>query len=117
MYFYLASPYSSSDPAIREARYTEAVRASAFLFKEGMFNHSSIVHNHFISLHHHLPPDAQFWKEYNQNMIRFSGGMIILMIEGWRDSRGVKMEIEFANMLGIPIQGLNVLQGGGFRLT
>jgi len=116
-YLYLASPYSSPEASIREARYREALRASAWLFQHDMLIFSPIVHCHHLAESHAMPSDAEFWKSYDQTMIRFSSGVIILQIEGWRESKGVTAEIAFANQLGVEIIGMSVLLGGGYRLA
>lgn len=117
MYHYLASPYTHPDPSVREHRYFEALRALGWLYKHGFNVHSSIVQNHPLAVLKNLPDDINFWRDYNRAMIRFSAGVFILMLEGWRESAGIKEEIEFANFLGVKITGINVLIEGGYRLT
>lgn len=117
MYYYLASPYSHPDPAKRSERYGAAVAASAWLFKRSIFNFSPIVSCHPLSVSHSLPGDAEFWKKFDQTMIRMSGGVIVLQIEGWRESVGVQAEIAFANFLGVRVTGLQVLVDGEYKLT
>lgn len=116
-YHYLASPYSDPNPELQAYRYSEACRASAWLMKRGFLVFSTIAHNHPIAMRFGLRSDAAFWWEYNQTMIRYSGGVIVLQIGGWRDSIGVEKEIKLANTLGIKVTGLQLLVGGEFKLT
>lgn len=116
-YYYLASPYSHPDPAVRERRYAEAIAASAWLFQRNLFNYSPIVSCHPLSVHHAMPGDAEFWRAFDQTMIRYCSSMVILQTQGWRESVGLKWEIDFANSLGIKIIGMQVLATGGFKLA
>lgn len=101
---YLASPYSHPDPVIKKTRFLIAQEATANLIRAGHFVWSPIVQNHEMAIRHTLPDDAQFWKDYNFNFIRRCDGILVLDIEGWRESKGVIMEIDMANYIGLPIQ-------------
>lgn len=45
--------------------------------------------------------------EFDFSLLRASKGMIILEIEGWKDSFGVRAEIDLCNKLGLPIKYLD----------
>jgi hypothetical protein len=61
---YLASPYSPSDPAVRQQPYVAACSATAELLRAGKFVCSPIVHNHRL-VEHTLPSDEDFWQCFN----------------------------------------------------
>lgn len=115
-YFYLASPYSSPDPDLVKARHHEAMKAVVWLMKKEMWVHSPIVYCHDLAQLGEFPTDAEFWLEFNRLMLRMSKGMILLKIEGWDKSLGVREEIKFSNFLGIPILGMVPVIGGDYKI-
>lgn len=96
---YLASPYSAS-PATN-FKLTEVFVAGAL--RQGRPIFSPIVHCHQIALDYNLPGDFEFWKNYNLKMLNAASNMWVLTLPGWRESKGVAGEIEFATDTGIPI--------------
>jgi len=73
-------------------RYIEAMRATTYLLKKGIWVFSPIVHCHPMD----LPRDYEFWQAYNKAMLSEADGLYVLIIEGWEKSRGVTDEISFA---------------------
>jgi hypothetical protein len=99
--WYLASPYSHPDATVRQARYDAAVREVAVLFTEGVMCLSSIVHSHPVCLALGNREFAfEYWKEFDQELILRCDGIIVLLLEGWRESKGVMAELEFARANG-----------------
>ncbi len=112
---YLASPYSHPDPLIMKTRFLMAEQATAFMLKVGKFVYSPIVHCHELAAKYSLPTDFDFWQRYNRDMIRRCSTFAILDIAGWRESKGVKGEFEFAalcGMLKILVDEEGKLKGG-----
>lgn len=102
-FIYIASPYSSPFPEVRQERY-EAVRDyTADLLINRLWCYSPIVHCHELALSRGLPTDAQFWNEYNYAMISKAEGLFVFMLEGWQKSKGVLAEAEMAKELSIPV--------------
>lgn len=104
--WYLASPYTHKDPMVMEQRYEEALNATAHLIKEGQWTYSPIVHCHEMAKRHAFPTHVEFWKIYNHSFILASLGLVVLQIEGWKDSNGVLDEIDYAMGLGLPVNTL-----------
>lgn len=108
-YFYLASPYTSHKKKAKDReieqdlRYGAAIQATGKLHRADMVVYSPIVHYHPIALHHKLPGDYDYWKHINEIFIQKSSGLIILTINGWKESRGVQDEIELAQSLKLPV--------------
>lgn len=99
---YLASPYSTpivSGFSIQE-RYRLTKLATLELIKQGFSVWSPIVHCHKLAEIGDLPKDAQFWQEYNYAFVARCSCIFVLMLEGWRKSLGVVMEIKWADELG-----------------
>lgn len=103
---YLASPYSHEDPAVRQSRFHAACAAAAALMCRGRLVFSPIAHSHSIA--QYLPDemvcDFDFWMLQDLPMLIRAQRLIVLMLDGWRESRGVHREICFAVQHDIPIQ-------------
>lgn len=108
---YLASPYSHPSFAVREQRFRDACRATARLLASGITVFSPIVHGHPL-VDHGLPTDWPFWEPYDREHLVRCDGVLVLMLDGWRDSVGVAAEIRIAGELGKPVRYLT-LDGTG----
>lgn len=103
---YLACPYSHPDPAVRRARFEAANRCAATLMQAGVFVFSPISHTHPIAEAGDLPLGWDFWEPYDRLLIGACGALYVLMLDGWRESRGVTAEIAIARDLGLEIEYL-----------
>lgn len=102
-YSYIASPYSAVEWAHSVRRY-KAVRAfTAFCVRRGNFVFSPIIHCHDLALECELPKDAVFWERFNYAMLFPAKTLLVLTLDGWEESKGVKMEIAWAKELKKPI--------------
>lgn len=102
-FIYIASPYTSPDPAIMEERYLAAEAYTAKLLSQSRWCYSPIVHCHSLSLHHSLPSSFSYWKSYNTALLRVANALHILQLPGWEDSVGVTYEMTLAHHLTIPV--------------
>jgi len=103
---YLACPYSHDDYAIRVKRFNAVCRAAARLIREGEpMVFSPISHSHPIS-EHGLPTNWEFWEPCDRAYLSCCHKLIVLKLDGWRESRGVTAEIEIASEMGIPVEYL-----------
>lgn len=100
---YLASPYSHKDPSIREKRFLLIEELTAKMIKEGKMVFSPIVHCHNLSISYNLSQDFEFWQKYCLYFIDKADMLMVYMIEGWKESKGIKEEIEYAKFKDIPI--------------
>lgn len=99
---YLASPYSHADEAVREARFRAVCRHAAHMMRAGRFVFSPIAHTHPIAAFG-LPGDWAYWEQYDRAMLARCSELIVLMLDGWRESKGVQAEIGIAASLGKPV--------------
>lgn len=102
---YLASPYSHPDHAVREQRFQEACRAAAKLIRLGYAVFSPIAHSHPIC-QHGCPGDWDSWEAFDQELLSHCDEVVVLAIDGWRESVGVQAEIRLAAKLGKPVRYL-----------
>lgn len=94
---YVAIPYSSID---HELSFDTANRKAAELMREGHIVFSPISHSHMIAKNYDLPGDWEFWSKIDTEFIKWCDTVYVICIDGWDRSRGVKAEIELANILG-----------------
>jgi nucleoside 2-deoxyribosyltransferase len=99
---YLASPYSDPDVTVREQRFREACRATAWLVQAGHAVFSPVVQGHPLA-DLGLPTDWCFWESRDRDHLARCDEMAVLMIEGWFRSTGVAAEIQIAGELGKPV--------------
>jgi hypothetical protein len=104
---YLASPYSHSDPAVKESRFRDVCKVAARLMAEGYYIFSPIAHTHPIALAGSLPGDWQYWAGYDREIIKNCKFVLVFRLNGWEESAGVQAEIKLAKELGIPIEYLD----------
>lgn len=98
--YYFASPYSSKDQAIVEARYLEQQRLVAHLIKEHellIINPIEMCHN--IGKNYGLPQGYDFWMKRDRKLISISDAVIVALMPGWKESKGVTDEIAYAKSL------------------
>jgi hypothetical protein len=101
--YYLASPYTSKDPAIMESRYLAVEEVGSKLMLQGYCLIEPIAANHNKAKRFKLPTDFAFWKDYSERMVAKADGVIVLTLDGWRESVGVQGEIAHARGLGKPV--------------
>ena len=99
---YLAAPYSDPSIDVVEKRMEKLCKVDAILMKQGIFTVSPLL-KHFIVRHADLPTDYKFWKDYSDTLLCAVDQLIVLMLDGWKESIGVTAEIKLAKDLGIPV--------------
>lgn len=100
---YLASPFAHEDPLIKKTRFLLAEQATANLLRQDFIVFSPIVHCYKMAINHQLPTDHDFWMNIDLNILRHAHELFVLDIDGWRRSKGVRMEIDFAKSVNMPI--------------
>jgi len=100
---YLACPYSHPNRDIRVARFNAANRAAAALMAQGKHVFSPISHTHPIAEAGDLPLDWDFWASYDRTILGVCCEVVVLMLDGWKESKGVTAEIAIARELGLSI--------------
>lgn len=98
---YLASPYSHKQLGVRIRRFELAVEVTSKLLLRGHTVFSPIAYGHAMA--RNIGTNYEVWKDFNDTMMRASEQLWVLMIDGWKDSRGIQYEIKFAGVLDIPV--------------
>lgn len=111
---YIASPYTDRNkrPSVlisplESIRFAQVSRYTYKLIQSGYAAFSPIVYGHHFSSIYGVTGDYQAWLSFNESMLRASSAMEVYMLDGWRESRGVTHEIEFATSLGLEIEYVN----------
>jgi hypothetical protein len=101
---YIASPYTHESKYIREERFKSVSYYTYLQIKEGKVVFSPITYGHTLTYFGDLPTDWEFWEKLCISFLDKCNELHILTLEGWEESRGIKMEIEYAKKKGIPIK-------------
>ena len=113
---YVSSPYTSADAATVEYRVTAVEMFTGELLRRGVTAFSPIAHSHRIakSANPPLPTAWEWWRKHDQEYILSSGALVVLMLPGWQESKGVADEIELAQRSQLPVLYFQV--GGNLDL-
>ena len=106
---YLACPYSHDDRAIRVKRFKAVNRAAGILMNQGHKVFSPISHTHPIAEASDLPKDWDYWKDFDRAYLEHSHKIIVLMLDGWEESKGVLAELEIAHEMGLDVHYMPVV--------
>ncbi len=102
---YLGLPYTDDDPLIENWRADISDRVAADLFlSEGRIIFAPISAWHHIARKYKLPGTFEYWLELDEEFIKISKKLLIIMLPGWEESNGVNGEIELAHKYNIPIE-------------
>lgn len=103
---YLASPYTHKDPVVMQDRYDRVVEVQTELYDVGIAVFCPIAHSHAAQLKMTAPfkNDASFWLyEIDIPLMAQCDGLLILTLDGWKESFGVGEEIRSAGRYGLPV--------------
>lgn len=100
---YLASPYSHADPAVRRRRFRASCRAAAVMLKKGLMVFNPLAHSVPIAACGLDDMNHDFWMHVDRPYLEWCHMVMVLTLEGWRESRGANMEIAAARAMGKPV--------------
>jgi hypothetical protein len=105
MLIYIATPYSGNE----EANYKKACHVCANIVMATNFAvFSPIVHWHRIAQEYKLATDAEYWWYINREYLHKADVLMVIQMKGWKDSKGIAQEIEYAKELGKKIRYITV---------
>lgn len=103
-YWYIASPYSSTDAKLRDARGRAARVAANRLMHAGVAAYVPIAYGYGVHDVEGSPVPDVNWYAHGLTMLNTAVGVAVLMIDGWNRSTGVVgVEIPAARMLGMTV--------------
>ena len=98
---YLATPYSHKYKAIRILRFKQVSETAIKLMKEGHLVYSPITSSHpLCEIDESLDLDFNYWRNLDISFIEWCDVLVVLKLDGWEDSYGIKEEIKIAKSLG-----------------
>lgn len=108
--YYVASPYSHPDPAIREERYKLAVKAAKTLTRLGYSAFVPIAYDGLWDLDPTFTVDHSwsFWEKIDLPILDRCSALILFEIPGWEKSQGVAGELEHCDKMGIPVMSISL---------
>ena len=102
-YLYVATPYSHYPGGIQDAC-AMADRCGGWLAAQGLSLFVPISLTHRLAEAANLDPfDHAFWLAFDRPFMRAATGLVVAMMPGWRDSFGVRFEIDEFESAGKPI--------------
>lgn len=100
---YLASPYSLF-PAGIQAAFEQVCQEAGRLIRHGVPVFSPIALSHPLAVWGDLDPkDHSLWLPFDEPFMRWCDLLIVLEMEGWKESFGMAHEIEHFARAGKPI--------------
>lgn len=94
-FWYLATPYSKYALGINAA-FEDACKAAAKLLSAGVHVFSPIAHTHPIASYGGLDYYShELFVPLDEKMMRAAHGLLVLRMDGWEESLGIKYEVEF----------------------
>lgn len=100
---YLAVPYSHPNSEVRADRFRLANIAAGRLMSLGHIVFSPISHTHPIAEACGLPLGWDYWQTFDRAYLSASRQMVILCIDGWNYSAGIKGEVAICAEMDIPV--------------
>lgn len=100
--YYLGAPYNHPTQAVKKRRLATVNHVSLELIKEGKLVFSPLSHNLSIDSKRFLN-SWEAWQKLDLEILARCDALMVLKLEGWQDSIGLKAEIAFAKAHQIPI--------------
>jgi hypothetical protein len=104
---------------VRLARFDASAHAAAYLIHQGKFVYSPITMTHPIDVVMAAEGDtmgSDYWCDFDEAFMSVCSEMIILVIPGWDESRGIKRESEYFSAHGKPVRYMAPIGAGGYSI-
>lgn len=106
---YLACPYTHENEHMEHKRYEQVTDVAAKLMLQGQCIYSPITSMHFLA--RRIKANTFDWLQHDLIILARCDKLIVLQLEGWEDSEGLKNEIAFATEKNIPVEYIGVAGG------
>lgn len=92
---YLATPYSKYPLGIERA-FIDAAALAARLMLASVKVYSPIAHTHPLATYGKIDPyNHTVWLPFDEAIMQVCAALVVAQMDGWRESYGVRHEIEF----------------------
>ena len=99
---YLACPYTHAEEHMEQRRYEWVTTVAAELMRQGLVVYSPITSMHYLA--RRLKVGEVDWLQHDLTILARCDKLIVLQLEDWEASEGLRKEIEFAREHNIPIE-------------
>lgn len=106
---YIAAPYGNASDDVIECRIYKVEKYLAYLMSTGQNAISPLLMHHVLDKGFTLPTDFKFWGNFCLSLLKNCDKMIVLKLDGWVESRGVKEEVDFCYENNIPVEFMEPL--------
>lgn len=109
---YLACPYTHPDPEVRKNRFDAATKVAADLIRSGRIVYSPITMTHPIDMvlaGETNTLGSDYWVAFDEAFMQMCSEMIVMRLDGWQQSSGIRREIEYFISHKKPIQYMDLL--------
>jgi len=100
---YLASPFSDAEPDLKPYRYKAALLYVSQETLRGRVIFSPIVYYKLVEDLWPEPLPSKEWLRIDMSILKRCDVMEVLCLPGWENSKGIKKELQYAEMLQIPV--------------
>lgn len=100
---YIAIPYTDKNKEVINQRIERFCEIDSILNLNGVLTVSPILKHLLFSYNKKLPTDWNFWKNLSYRLLSSSDILLVIKLDNWENSVGVKAEIDYANSNDIPI--------------
>ena len=95
--YYLGQPYSHKNPDVMHQRFIDGCKAEAQLVLQGFHIYGPIPETVSVATYGKLEGTGWLqWREQDLDKLNRCDVLLILLLEGWQDSQGLRGEIKFA---------------------
>lgn len=115
--FYLATPYTDSDPDIVEKRFSVITQITAELMNHGHIIFSPVTHGHPIACAGADKVHYATWLMHGLKILHSCDKLLVAELPGWDKSTGVLAEMQYARNFGICIEHLSLDIITGMKLV
>lgn len=101
--YYLAGPYTHENSALVAHRRLDHLHAEYWLIAQKLDVIAPINSSGSLEGIWNLPIQYEFWQSRDRKSIRYCDGVIVILMPGWKESKGVTDELQYAKQKGKPI--------------
>lgn len=108
--YYIISPFTAKGENAKDVeayRYYQQGKLHSELILQGYTTIAPIEMCYHLHLRFGLPGGYEFWQKRDRALIKASDGVVVFKMEGWKDSKGVTDEIQYAESLGKDVHYLD----------
>ena len=105
---YLAAPYRHPSKPVRDARMEAVGRVAAGLTNIDRRVFCPLMYAKALIEHGFRHRDDRWWYDYDVGWLPCCEELVVLKLSGWAESEGVRIEVKFAESLGIRITYLEM---------